>query len=165
MEMIIKNVPKGLEFGTYGNYGTLIPESVKIEKFGSTHLYAVITYNYGPNDDRTIDLCHDELMGVDYESFGTTFEEELAKLGYKRIEIQKLSGGWHIIKTADGQVRPYAKYLVHFNRIFANGSISADCTHECICQGEEEAIEQTKRWERYFPIGNFVVEKIGDINE
>lgn len=165
MEMITKNVPKRLEFGMEGNWGTLVPEAVKIEKFGSSHICAVITYNYGKDDDRTINLCHNDLLEVDYKSFGTTFEAELEAIGYKKNEVQKLRDEWHIIKTADGQVRPYAKYLVHFNRIYANGTISAEYTHECICQSEEEAIEQTKRWDRYFTIGNFVVEKIGDINE
>ena len=117
MEMIIKDTPKRLEFGMEGNWGTLVPEDVKIEVFDTDHLCAVITYNYGKNDDRTINLCHDDLLEVDYESFGTTFETELNKLGYKRNEVQDLGKRWYIIRLEDGTVVPYAKYKVSFDRI------------------------------------------------
>lgn len=166
MEMIIKDVPKRLEFGMEGNWGTLVPEAVKIEKFGSSHICAVITYNYGKDDDRTINLCHNDLLEVDYKSFGTTFEAELEAIGYKKNEVQKLRDEWHIIKMEDGSVVPYAKYRVYFNRISSyDGRVMSSDVHEWTSQGEEKAIEQTKRWERNYTLGNIVVEKIGDIND
>lgn len=164
MEMIINNVPKRLEFGDYGNWGTLVPEAVKIEIFGESHLSAVVTYNYGKNDNRTINLCHSELDEVDWESFGTTFEKELIKLGLKTNEVQKLRNEWHVIKMKDGSVIPYAKYKVAFDRLSSyDGSVLSSDVNECIAQGEERAIEQTKKWERNYTLGNIKVEKIGEI--
>ena len=163
MEMITKNVPKRLEYGIEGNWGTLVPEAVKIEKFGDSHICAVVTYNYGKNDNRTINLCHDELLEVDYESFDTTFEAELDKLGYKRNEIQKLSKEWVIIKNDDGEVIPYAKYRVSFDRLSCKGNVISSGSHEWVSQGEEEAIKQNQKWERNWTLGNIVVEKIGEI--
>ena len=166
MEMIIKNTPKTIEFGDYGNWGTLVPESVKIEKFGVSHLSAVVTYNYGKDDNRTINLCHNELEEIDWESFDTTFEAELAKLGLKQNEIQKLRNEWYIIKLDDGSVVRYAKYQVSFDRVSSvTGKVLSSGKHEWISQGETKAIEQTKRWERDYTLGNITVEKIGEINE
>lgn len=166
MEMIIKDTPKRLEFGMEGNWGTLVPEDVKIEVFGTEHLCAVITYNYGKNDNRTINLCHDDLLEVDYESFGTTFETELNKLGYKRNEVQDLGKRWYIIRLEDGTVVPYAKYKVSFDRISSyDGRVLSSGTHEWTSQGEAKAIEQTKRWERNYTLGNIKVEKVGTFGE
>jgi hypothetical protein len=95
MEMITKNVPKRLEFGDYGNFATLTPENLTIEKFGNT-LCAVITWNYGPNDNRTIELCHEELNEIDYESFNTTLEAELNKIGYTSNQLEPYLGRYYV---------------------------------------------------------------------
>ena len=95
MEMITKNVPKRLEFGMEGNFATLTPENLIIKKFGNT-LCAVITWNYGPNDNRTIDLCHDELNEIDYESFNTTLETELNKIGYTSDQLEPYLGSYYV---------------------------------------------------------------------
>jgi hypothetical protein len=38
-------------------------------------------------------------------------------------------------------------------------------THEWTSQGEAKAIEQTKRWERNYTLGNIKVEKVGTFGE
>lgn len=96
MEMIKNGVPTRLEFGDYGNFATLTPEAVSIERFGPTHLSAVITYNYGKDDSRVIDLCHDNLAEIDYESFGTSYESELDKIGYTPDQIRSYLNRFYV---------------------------------------------------------------------
>ena len=95
MEMITKNVPKKLAFGDCDNFATLIPENLTIEQFGNT-LCAVITWNYGPNDNRKIELCHKELNEIDYESFDTTLETELNKIGYTSNQLEPYLGRYYV---------------------------------------------------------------------
>lgn len=157
--MMIKNgVSRRIEFGDYDNWGTLVPEAVSLTV---DHYHKVIgtriTYNYGPNDNRKIDLCGDKVEEIDFESFGTTFEAELAKVGYTREEVQFNGATLHIIKREDGTIVPIEKFKVTFE--YKNGS-----NEEVVCygQGEEGAINCAthRRWNYYDTIVNVRAEKV-----
>lgn len=140
MEMITKNVPKRLEFGMEGNWGTLIPEEVGLVTYNKYDIHAVIKYNYGKDDGRTINLCHDELHEVDFESFGTTFEAELKKVGYKTNEVQQLRDRWYIIKEDDGTIVPFEKFTVEFDYLEPGFNNPTHRRIECETRGKERAI-------------------------
>lgn len=167
MEMITKNIPKRLEFGVEGNWGTLIPEEVSIATYNNFDIHAVIKYNYGKDDGRTINLCHDELHEIDFESFGTTLEAELGKIGYKVNEIQQLEDNWYIIKEEDGTIIPFEKFEVQFDYI-KPGEFGWTENKIIICKtrGEKDAIKYAERCVNYPSwMHNITVTKVGNVNE
>ena len=167
MEMIIKNVPKRLEFGDYGNWGTLVPESLYLRTINGDTIHAVITWNYGKDDGRTIDLCHDELHEIDFESFGTTLESELEKIGYKRNEVQKLRDVWYVIKEEDGTIIPFEKFEVQFDYV-KPGEFGWTENKVIICKtrGEKAAIKYAERCVDYPSwMHNISVVKVGSVDE
>ena len=135
--MIRNGVARRIEFGDYDNWGNLVPEaiSLRVDRYAKT-IGTCITYNYGPNDNRKIDLCGDRVDEVDFESFNTTFEEELAKVGFTMEEVQFSGDKLHIIKMEDGSIVPIEKFKVTFE--YRNGM-----TEEVVCcaQGPEKAIK------------------------
>lgn len=167
MEMIRKNTPKKLEFGMEGNWGTLIPEEVSLVTYNKSDVHAVIKYNYGKDDGRTINLCHDELHEVDFESFDTTLEAELEKVGYKRHEIQQLGNRWYIIKNEDGTVTPFEKFEVKFDYVHPGQfGYTENKVITCDVQGEARAIKYAERCVSYPSwMHNVVVTKVGNVNE
>lgn len=167
MEMITKNVPNRLEFGVEGNWGTLIPEEVSLVTYNKSDVHAVIKYNYGKDDGRTINLCHDELHEVDFESFDTTLEAELEKIGYKRNEIQQLGNKWYIIKNEDGTVTPFEKFEVKFDYIYLGQfGYTENKVITCETRGEDRAIKYAERCVSYPSwMHNVTVTKVGSVNE
>ena len=167
MEMITKGIAKTLEFGDEGNFGTLIPEAIYLRTINSDTIHAVITWNYGKDDGRTIDLCHEELHEIDFESFDTTFEAELNKIGYKINEVQKHRNKWYIIKDANGDIIPFEKFEVRFDYVQPG---EYGWTEEkfitCETRGEERAIKYAENCV-FYPeyIKNINVVKVGNINE
>ena len=167
MEMITKNVPKRLEFGMEGNWGTLIPEEVSIVTYNNFDIHAVIKYNYGRDDNRTINLCHDELHEIDFESFGTTLEAELGKIGYKVNEVQQLRDKWYIIKEEDGTIVPFEKFEVKFDYIQPGQfGYTENKVITCDARGEDKAIKYAERCVTYPSwMHNISVVKVGNVNE
>lgn len=165
--MITKNVPKRLEFGMEGNWGTLIPESLYLRTINGDTVHAVITYNYGKDDDRTINLCHDELHEIDFESFGTTLEIELEKVGYKTTEVQQLRDRWYIIKEEDGTVIPFEKFEVKFDYVHPGQfGYTENKVITCDVRGERKAIKYAEGCVMYPSwMHNVVVTKVGNVNE
>ena len=87
MEPVIKGKTRKVEFGDYGNFADLTPEAVHLVNYDKhAPIHAVVTYSYG--DGRTIDLCHDRLVEIDFESFDTTFDDELSAIGYSQEGIK-----------------------------------------------------------------------------
>lgn len=167
MEMITKNVPKRLEFGVPGNWGTLIPERLYLRTINGDTIHAVIKYNYGKNDGRTIDLCHHELHEIDFESFGTTLETELENIGYKVTEVQQWRDEWYIIKEEDGTIIPFEKFEVKFDYVHPGEfGYTEDKVITCDARGEDDAIKYAEGCVR-FPswIQNITVTKVGSVNE
>lgn len=167
MEMITKNVPKRLEYGIEGNWGTLIPESLYLRTISGDTIHAVIKYNYGKDDGRTIDLCHDELHEIDFESFGTTLESELEKVGYKINEVQQLRDKWYIIKEEDGTIVPFEKFEVKFDYVHPGQfGYTENKIITCDTRGEDKAIKYAERCVTYPSwMNNITVTKVGNINE
>ena len=167
MEMITKGIAKRLEFGEKGNWGTLIPEDIRLETCNNSTIHAIIKYNYGENDNRTINLCHDELDEIDFESFGTTLEAELEKIGYKMNEVQKFRDKWYIIKEEDGTIVPFERFEVKFDYVHPGtfGYIENKVI-TCEARGEERAIKYAERCVDYSSwMHNIVVLKVGNVNE
>ena len=165
--MITKNVPKKLEFGMEGNWGTLVPESLYLRTINGDTVHAVITYNYGKDDGRTINLCHDELHEIDFESFGTTLEAELGKIGCKVNEVQQLRDKWYIIKEEDGTIVPFEKFEVKFDYIHPGqfGYIENKVI-TCETRGADKAIKYVERCVNYPSwMHNITVTKVGNVNE
>ena len=167
MEMITKNVPKRLEFGMEGNWGTLVPESLYLRTINGDTVHAVISYNYGKDDGRTIDLCHDELHEINFESFGTTLENELEKIGYKRNEVQQLRNKWYIIREKDGTIVPFERYEVKFDYVHPGEfGYTEKKSISCETRGEDKALKYAERcmmcpsW-----MHNVTIVKVGDIDE
>ena len=144
MEMITKNVPKRLEFGMEGNWGTLVPESLYLRTINGDTVHAVITYNYGKNDGRTIDLCHENLEEIDFKSFDTTVVEELNKIGLKEKEVQIFKNQCYIIKEDDGTIVPFEKFTVEFDYLEPGFNSPTHKRIECEARGKERAINYAK---------------------
>lgn len=158
--MIKNGVVRRIEFGDFDNWGDLVPEaiSLRVDRYSKT-IGTCITYNYGPNDNRKIDLCGDHVDEIDFESFNTTFEEELAKVGFTKDEVQFNGGKLHIIKMDDGSIVPIEKFKVTFE--YRNGN-----AEEVVCygQGVDGAINCAKhrRWHYYDTIVNAYAEKVAE---
>lgn len=146
MTIIKKDTPVKLEFGDYGNWGTLIPEGLYLMTSNGTDICAVIKYNYGKNDSRTIELCHNELHEINFESFGTTLENELEKIGYKRNEVQQLRNKWYIIREKDGTVVPFERYEVKFDYVHPGEfGYTEKKSISCETRGEDRALKYAER--------------------
>lgn len=167
MEMITKGIAKRLEFGEEGNWGTLIPEDISIVTYDNFHIHAAITWNYGKGDGRTINLCHDKLDEIDFESFGTTFEAELEKIGYKVNEVQKFRDKWYIIKEEDGTIVPFERFEVKFDYVHPGTfGYTENKVITCEARGEERAIKYAERCVDYSSwMHNITVLKVGNVNE
>lgn len=143
--MITKGVLRTVEYGDYDNFGTLIPEEVKIEKCG-TEVYAIITYKYDESSDRTIDLCTDDIDKIDYESFNTTKGAELGRRGLKPDEVQVFRGRTYVIKDEDGVIRPFKNFTVEFDYVTPVRYLEpAHKTIKCEVRSTDGAIKYVKR--------------------
>lgn len=164
MEMIIRNIPRNLEYGIPGNWGTLIPKDVKLVTYNNSNIHAVIKYDYGKNDNRTINLCHDELHQINFESFGTIFEDELEKIGYKPNEVQQLGNKWYIIKDENGIITPFEKFKIEYDYEEPGPySYIEHKTKECEVQGKDNALKWIQKYERFSNrITNIVITKIDE---
>lgn len=169
MDMIRKGIERDLEFGDYGNKGTLTPEAVQLKTYDYRKIHAIVTYRY--DDGRTIDLAHDNVDNIDFESFGTTFEKELSNIGYRPNEVQfrKASAfnysynvGLYIIKKEDGSIVPYEKFLVTYDVVWPNGAGTSREETKCEAQGEMGAIEYVKHINSFKRISNIRATKVED---
>jgi hypothetical protein len=146
-QKIIKDQVQKLTFGDYDNTGNMIPRELqKIERYSSGSLFAHILWDYNDKTGRTIVLCEEDLDNIDYESFGTTFEKELAKIGLKPEEVQKRRyGRFQVISQPDGSIIPFSDYTVEFDFVNRKGF---PYHHEKVdvydVQGEEKAIQYVK---------------------
>ena len=141
MEIVKKNVAMRVEFGDYNNWAILVPEALKLTKMADK-IYAIITYNYGLNDKRTIDLCEHEIVNIDFNSFSTTFEKELKKLGYKSSEVQFHKNKLYIIKDKNGKIVPFEKYLVTYD--YTEYGYTEEYSIKCETRGPDCAINYAK---------------------
>jgi hypothetical protein len=127
---IIKGVKQNIEFGDYGNYGSMIPiEFDRIMTFhGNPVLSFCLLWDYNDGTGRTIKLCHDNPDDIDFESFGTTFEQELKKVGLSIDEVQVIDNDRaYNIKDADGVIRPFYDYEIDYD--FVDEQDSAEAEH------------------------------------
>lgn len=157
---IVKNKPQELEFGDYGNRGTMIPIAIeKISEISRT-LSVHILWSYDDKTERTIVLCEDDLEAVDYESFGTTYEAELAKLGITPEGVQSFGSGaykrYYNITEKDGTIIPYQKFIVTYDVVHPKtGAIINHLSKEVTARGPERAIERVKSRNSYGTYSNY----------
>lgn len=155
---IVKGLKQNIEFGDYGNYGSMIPiEFDRVMTFhGNPILSFCLVWDYDDKTGRTIKLCHDNPEDIDFESFGTTFEQELKKVGLSIDDVQVIdSHGERVaynIKDDDGVRRPFYDYEIDYD--FVDERDNADAEHPKHQIGpfrsEERAREYFKKYiERY----------------
>lgn len=129
---IVKGVNKRIEFGDYDNYGNLIPaEFDHVMTFsGNPKLSFCLLWDYADGTGRTIKLCHDNPEDIDFESFGTTFEQELKKVGLTLDEVQVIDSYpdrcAYNIKDADGVIRPFYDYEIDYDFVYEEDNVDAE---------------------------------------
>jgi hypothetical protein len=127
---IVKNVGQKLEFGDEGNYGRMVPIAFdRVMTFGGNSVLSFcLVWDYADGTGRTIKLCHDNPEDIDFESFGTTYEQELKKVGLSSSQVQVISGSTgkkaYNIKDKDGTIRPFYDYEIDYD--FVNDFIFID---------------------------------------
>jgi hypothetical protein len=118
---IVKDLKQNIEFGDYDNYGNLIPSAFDgVMTFsGNPKLSFCIVWKYADGTNRTIKLCHDNPDEIDFESFGTTFEHELKKVGLSVDDVQIIDTydgpRAYNIKDADGVRRPFCDFEIDYD--------------------------------------------------
>ena len=123
---IVKDKKQNLEFGDHGNYGNMVPiEFDRIMTFqGNSKLSFCLVWSYDDGTGRTIELTHDNPEDIDFESFGTTFEQELKKIGLNTDEVQIIDSYpdrcAYIIKDSDGVMRTFQDYEIYYNFVDNN---------------------------------------------
>ena len=93
---IVKGLKQNLEFGDEGHFGNLIPIAFDrvMTFYGNPELSFCLVWDYDDKTGRTIKLCHDNPEDIDFESFGTTFEQELKKVGLSIDDVQNGKKMW-----------------------------------------------------------------------
>lgn len=111
MKKFIKDVETTIEYGEYDNFVKVIPESVKLRRIND-NIYALIeAHNLNGN---SLEFTEDDIQSIDFESFDTTFKEELDKIGFKENEVQ-FYGKLYIIKNEDGSIIPFETFRAEFD--------------------------------------------------
>ena len=158
MKEFIKGKEVTIEFGNYDNFVDITPDSFCLESYGST-IEALITAHY--SDGREIEFVHENLNDIDFESFGTTFESELNKIGYKENEVQQVRNKLYIIKEKDGTIIPFEKFTVKFDYVHPGVyGYTEEKVMNFEVRGEEQAIKFAEHYVEYPSwMQNIVVEK------
>jgi hypothetical protein len=129
---IVKGAKQRIEFGDYDHYGNMIPAEFDcVMTFsGNPVLSFCLVWSYGDGTGRTIKLCHDNPEDIDFESFGTSYEQELKKVGLTPEEVQVIDGypepRAYNIKDADGVIRPFYDYEIDYDFVDERDNVDAE---------------------------------------
>lgn len=157
MKKFIKGVATTIEYGDWDNFVTVIPESVSFRTISGT-IYAIVEAHY--KDGREANFTHDDIEEIDFESFGTTFKDELNKIGFEENEVQ-FYGKLYIIKNEDGSITPFETFKAEFDyKVMPYGYVD----HKIVTYKTrgEEAMMKYLKFIGYEPefISNLKIEKV-----
>lgn len=158
MKKIIKGVATTFEYGDWDNFVTVIPEKISLNRI-SDRIFADIdsksTYGMETN------FTQDNIEEIDFESFGTTLEAELNKIGFEENEVQFYGEELYVIKNEDGTITPFEDFKAEFDyKVMPYGYIEHKIvTHKS--RGEEKFLRYVNfiGYDSKF-ISNLKIEKV-----
>lgn len=158
---IKKGQGQGSEVGDFKHYGRLIPQELVGICDDHGFLFTEIRWAYNDKTNRTIVLRENDLENVDYESFGTTYDAEIQKLGLTPEGIQIIGFGnyrrYCNIMEKDGTIVPFEDFVVSYDIVHPKtGVIIEHGEKEVQARGAQRAIERVQQLlHSYLRVDNF----------